>query len=697
MGDAPEKKRRKLTTALKEAIGAHSQKPEENIEKPIALALISDNKSAQDILNKCQASRRPQAVLEVVLKICKEKKSEAHVDDAFLSIFRKHFAILGVDSAIACWKLIEDHLNESESSNEITIANEFIGTANLLGHGFGKLLQTIKSGLPSVIVKAWKQGRKVDSLSIAYSLMSLILAENAYGDNQSDSVSEYWTKEVITEKSMKKDYGMRMISSMSGDETALESASEIQEDQLELLSKIFMNHMEFFIGTLHESNCIQLLSKVIESHLEKKELKSLANRLRTSEVRISPILYNAVVTAARSFFEISDAEMILIENLETIKSKEVMKQLPTISEITVAPRKTSNKKNMKLEDLHDFIFKISDKSEDAKYSIAFSLLSINLSIVFDESKNWEITGKLLRDLPEESLEKLVKICKGSNEKVMGILKEAKKAVEERHTQRKFTNKTASEVIEQLESEELSVENAVMLLQDVHSVETRKEIFDSVVKYVEDMAGGESLNELKLFNVLIEMYGGTPLESLALQIVFSRIAADGWTELDKTPGTEKTDESWFTVLVEMIVLLETAMKSAKNSVIKSFTALYCQLFSQVLKNSQRFVRNSLNAVASRTLSPEMEMQFVLRRHKLIQDVARLVDAMKRNESYFSMLTASIIGEAVFHGADSLLALAKLHSLADKNASGLLATNLPVVERTRYKKFLSTITRASKRVY
>lgn len=41
MEDGPEKKKRKLTTALKEAIGAHSQKNEENIEKPIALALIS--------------------------------------------------------------------------------------------------------------------------------------------------------------------------------------------------------------------------------------------------------------------------------------------------------------------------------------------------------------------------------------------------------------------------------------------------------------------------------------------------------------------------------------------------------------------------------------------------------------------------------------------------------------------------------
>ncbi|UMM22411.1 hypothetical protein L5515_003639 [Caenorhabditis briggsae] len=190
---------------------------------------------------------------------------------------------------------------------------------------------------------------------------------------------------------------------------------------------------------------------------------------------------------------------------------------------------------------------------------------------------------------------------------------------------------------------------------------------------------------------------SPLESLALQVVFSRVAADGWTDFDRTPGTEKSDESWFAVLVEMIDFLDMVMKSAKNSIIKSYTALYCQLYSQVLKNSQKFVRNSLNAVASRTLSVEIEKGFILRRHKLSQDVARLVDGMKRNESYFSMLAASIIGDAVFYGSDSLLAMSKLHSLADNNAPGLLATNLLMVERTRYDKFLSTITRASKRVY
>lgn len=259
------------------------------------------------------------------------------------------------------------------------------------------------------------------------------------------------------------------------------------------------------------------------------------------------------------------------------------------------------------------------------------------------------------------------------------------------------NRTAADVAEKLREPEFAVAEALSLLQGVHTAETKKEVFDSVVKFVEEIPGAESIDEMKLFKLIIEMYGGSQLESLAVQVVFSRIAADGWTEMDRAPGTEKSDESWFTVLVETIDLLDIAMKSAKNSVLKSFTALFCQLFSQVLKNSQKFVRNSLNAVASRTLSPEMETEFVLRRHKLSQDLARLVDAMKRNESYFAMLTASIIGDAVFYGSDSLLAMSKLHSLADKNASALLATNLPVVERTRYKKFLSTITRASKRIY
>uniref|UniRef100_A0A1I7TMS9 U3 small nucleolar RNA-associated protein 10 n=1 Tax=Caenorhabditis tropicalis TaxID=1561998 RepID=A0A1I7TMS9_9PELO len=700
MGDAPEKKRRKLTTALKEAIGAQSQKAEENIEKPIALALISDNKSAQDLLNKVQASRRPQTVLETTLKLCKEKKSEAHVEEAFLSIFRKHFSILGIDSAVSCWKLIEEHLNESESPNEISIANEFINTANLLGHGFGVLLQTIKAGLPNVIQRAWKQDRKVYSLSIAYSFMCLILAKNTYGDNQTDSssVSEYWKSEVLKEKSMRKHYGMKMISAMSGDKELIESLgspSEISEDQLELLSKVFLNHLEFFSVSLHETNSIQLLSKVIETHLENNQLKVLAARVRSSEIENSSTLYSAVITASRRFFEISETDLILIEDLKTIKQKEVMKQLASISAVCPKSRTTSSKNHKKLEELFDFIQKVADKTQETKYLIAFSLLTLNFSLIFDDFNSGCL--KTLKSLPEDVLEKLVKIGKDSSEKVKKVLMEAKASAEEEKAPKKFTNRSGAEIIEKLESDDVSTADLLSLLQDVHLPETRKEIFDSLVKFAEDMVGGESLSEIKLFNQIIEMYGGTPLESLALQIVFSRVAADGWTEMDQTPGTEKSDESWFTVLVEMISLLETAMKSAKSSIVKSYTAIFCQLFSQVLKNTQKFVRNSLNAVASRTLSSEMETLFVLRRHKLIQGVSRLVDGMKRNESYFSMLTASIIGDAVFYGSDSLLAMSKLHSLADKNASGLLATNLPVVERTRYKKFLSTITRASKRVY
>ncbi|KAF1762286.1 hypothetical protein GCK72_010548 [Caenorhabditis remanei] len=694
MEDAPEKKRRKLTTALKEAIGAHSQKPEENIEKPIALALIN-------LLNKIQASRRPQTVLEVTLKICKEKKSEAHVEEAFLSIFRKHFAILGIDSAITCWKLIEEHLNESESLNEVTIANEFIKTSNLLGHGFGKLLQTIKSNLPSVIRKTWNHGRLADSLSIAYSLVSLILAESVYGDDQtnSESVSEYWKKEILTEKSMKKNYGMRMLSLLAGEEDLGKyflTKTEIDDNQLQLLSEIYFNHIEFFSGILHESNCIQLLGKVIDTHLENNQLRLLKNRIRTAETSLSPILYYSIIDSFRRFFEFTNNELISIENFESLKSKEVAKQLPSICSISKKPHKMTNKNAKKLENFLDLIRHVAEKSEDHTCLAAFSILTINIAILFDDSKTWSVCKSILKNQPIDVLEKLVKAGKGLDNEATSILRETKNLTEERNEPRKFVNRSGSAVIEKLEAD-ISVEDSITLLQGVHSSEAKKDVFDSIVKFVEDIPGGESLNELKLYKLLIEMYGGSPIESLALQIVFARIAADGWADLDRTPGTEKTDESWFLVIVKMIDLLETAMKSAKNSIIKSYTALYCQLFSQVLKNSQKFIRNSLNAVASKTLTSEMESEFVLRRHKLTQDVARLVDAMKRNESYFSMLTASIIGDAVFYGSDSLLAMSKLHSLADKNTSGLLATNLPVVERTRYKKFLSTITKASKRVY
>ncbi|CAP25745.1 Protein CBG05202 [Caenorhabditis briggsae] len=701
MGDAPEKKRRKLTTALKDAIGVYSQKPEENTEKPIALALISDNKSAQDLLDKIQASRRPQAILEVALKICREKKSEAHIEEAFLSIFRKHFSILGIDSAIACWKLIQDNLNESGSLSEILIATEFINSSNLLGHGFGKLLQEIKSGLPLAIQKSWNEHRRADSLALAYALISLVLAENAYGDNNSKSedVFEYWKKSVLVEKSMKKDYGMMMISSLTGDESfqkSLSSENEIPEDELQLLSKIYTNHLEFFSNTLHQSNCVQLLSKSIQSGLQSNQLMSLSNRLTTSEVQITSVIYQAVAVAFRCFFEATNADIVSIDDFESLKMKELAKYLSTISEIK-SRRNVSSRNAKKLADFLDFIISVADKSYDSNYLAALSILVLNIAMVFEDERGWNVGREILKDVPMNALERLVKGAKGLDNQIEKALKSVKKSADEKHAPKKFVNRTAPEVIEKLESSDLSVDESIELLEGVHVAETKKEVFDAVVKFVEELPGGEHLNEMKLFKLLIEMYGGSPLESLALQVVFSRIVADGWTDFDRTPGTEKSDESWFAVLVEMIDFLDVAMKSAKNSIIKSYTALYCQLYSQVLKNSQKFVRNSLNAVASRTLSVEIERGFILRRHKLSQDVSRLVDGMKRNESYFSMLAASIIGDAVFYGSDSLLAMSKLHSLADKNASGLLATNLPAVERTRYKKFLSTITRASKRVY
>nr|pir hypothetical protein R02F2.7 - Caenorhabditis elegans [Caenorhabditis elegans] len=601
MADGPDKKRRKLTSALKDAIGAHSQKPEENIEKPIALALISDNKAAQDLLNKIQASRRPQAILEATLKICKEKKSEAHVDEAFLSIFRKHFSILGVDSALACWKLIEEHLNSSESINEIRIANEFISTSNLLGHGFGKLLQNMKQGIPVVIQNTWRQERKADALALAYPFLSLLLADQVYGDHQNlESLAEFWKNQVLPEKSMKKDFGMRMVSALAGGEPGQLPETKIDENQLEMLSKIYENHLEFYTGILSESTCSQLLAKVIEDNLAKNELKQLARRCQTAEVCMSPL-------------------------------KEITKHLPSIINSCSNTRQiTASKKLKNLENLQDFLHNVTEKPENDNFSAAFALLSINISLIFD---NWNFCEKILKTLPKDVLEKLIKAGKGSENE--NILKVFKKVAQEAAPV-KFVNRTAADVAEKLREPEFAVAEALSLLQGVHTAETKKEVFDSVVKFVEEIPGAESIDEMKLFKLIIEMYGGSQLESLAVQVVFSRIAADGWTEMDRAPGTEKSDESWFTVLVETIDLLDIAMKSAKNSVLKSFTALFCQLFSQVLKNSQKFVRNSLNAVASRTLSPEMETEFVLRRHKLSQDLARLVDAMKRNESYFAMV-------------------------------------------------------------
>ncbi|CAO4369238.1 unnamed protein product [Caenorhabditis nigoni] len=417
----------------------------------------------------------------------------------------------------------------------------------------------------------------VDSLALAYALISLVLAENAYGDGNSESedVSEYWKKAVLVEKSMKKDYGMMMISSLTGDESFRKSLfleNEIPEDELQLLSKIYTNHLEFFSNTLHQSNCVELLANPIESGLQLNQYERIGKA---------------------PFYDLRK-------------------------------RKPPKRFWQKCE---------------------------------EDKGGWNVGREILKNVPMNALDRLVKGAKGLDNIVEKVLKSVKKSADEKNAPKKFANRTAAEVIEKLESSDLSVDESIELLEGVHVAETKKDVFDAVVKYVEELPGGESLSEMKLFKLLIEMYGGSTLESLALQVVFSRIAADGWTDFDRTPGTEKSEESWFAVLAEMIDFLDVAMKTAT----------------------------------------EIERGFILRRHKLSLDVARLVDRMKRNESYFSMLAASIIGDAVFYGSDSLLAMSKLHSLADKNASGLLATNLPAVERTRYNKFLSTITRASKRVY
>ena len=72
-------------------------------------------------------------------------------------------------------------------------------------------------------------------------MVSLILAESVYGDDQtnSESVSEYWKKEILTEKSMKKNYGMRMLSLLAGEEDLRKyflTKTEIDDNQLQLVT-----------------------------------------------------------------------------------------------------------------------------------------------------------------------------------------------------------------------------------------------------------------------------------------------------------------------------------------------------------------------------------------------------------------------------------------------------------------------------
>ena len=72
----------------------------------------------------------------------------------------------------------------------------------------------------------------------------------------------------------------------------------------------------------------------------------------------------------------------------------------------------TNKNAKKLEDFLDLIRHVAEKSEDHTCLAAFSILTINIAILFDDSKTWSVCKSILKNLPINVLEKWVKAGKG---------------------------------------------------------------------------------------------------------------------------------------------------------------------------------------------------------------------------------------------------------------------------------------------
>ncbi|CAI5443963.1 unnamed protein product [Caenorhabditis angaria] len=618
---SPEKKRKKLNAALAEAIGVTTKKSEENIEKPIALALISDDKSAASLLSKIQAQNRPKEVLESTLNVCKVNGDDAHVGEPFRQLFSDYFRILGIESAQNCWDLLFAAISSAEnvSKNETAIICDFINSANLLGNGFSKLVQKIKLNLAETIKNFYASERIEDAGNLGYSLICLLLAENAYCDEDNGIVIDFWKENVEVEEMQKSPHfallHLLALGSKSTEKWPKKSLKKLESHPKIL--EIFQNHIEFFAVVLEENTVVQLLKMSLE---KEEKLKMLARRCGIAG--ISGLLTKAVLEVG--------------ENPKII----------------------------------DFLTNLDGVIEGKEDLFAIFNLLINSAETSIATQN--LLRKYAKTYPE-IFQKFVKKSKNA------FLRENFKGPEMSET--KYVNRTAEEINQVLlEEEQVDLEKICVVLKSVHTWEVKQAIFENLTKLVENLEGGENPQELDLYKQIIRIYANSNLESLAIQLILTRLASDDWPENRKNSPD---------VLTKLTELLDVMIRDAKNSIIKNFTAIFCQLFSDLLRSVQRFLRNSENFGE--------EEDAILRKHKLIQDISRIVDLMKRHESYFSMLAASMISDTVFNGSATILTMAKLHSLADRNASALLATNLPVVERTRYSKFLPIITKASKKVF
>ncbi|CAB3403580.1 unnamed protein product [Caenorhabditis bovis] len=754
---APEKRRR-LNEALAQAIGASSAQKAENIAKPIGLALKSDEQSALQLLRNVNASQRPKDVLDATLENCQRMDDEATVSEPFLALFRTYFPILGIDSAISTFNQIKDSLRSSldrtDSTNEVAICCEFLKRANLLGHGFTKLVDQIRASLPELIKKLWEDEREDEAAQLCYNLICLLLAEHCYRDDGiGEEPSGVFDSQIYCED-MKESIIMALIGvlahSQTEDKSNIEWAHEtltnidmpeLIEPIFDMIFEVFTNHLEHYAYALSPNAFFNVFQQLLYYSLENKKVEVIIRRLSSAEM--------ALFTARPEFFKgIGDIllDVILNSGLPTgmdelvpaiseIVSGEATKKeiLKLLKENIIAGDRISHENGDEMEtedasrivDVLRFVHSLFDCFADP---LAIGAVAILLNFLYTKLSHFaeifeNLLEKCLKCANNDSFgvvyEVLQKIAKKEltddesnppksrlpSKRIYKIMKSIKRRGES--LQDPTVNRSAQEVndvlsgFEDSESDGEKCEKVIELIRNVHRIETKKDIFESLAKFLENLSGGSTLKELDVFKILIETYGNTHLEPLCAQLVISRVAADRWSELDRLSTNEEVEEPseeiWYQIIVKMIELLDAMIKSAKNSIIRQFTAVFCQFYTNVLKNTQKFLRNSMNASQSKTFTDHEEYIRVLKRHKLQQDVARIVDSMKRHESYFAMLTASIIADGVFNGQLTLLAMAKLHSLAEKNASALLATNLPVVERTRYKKFLPIITRAGKRIY
>ncbi|CAD6185956.1 unnamed protein product [Caenorhabditis auriculariae] len=356
----------------------------------------------------------------------------------------------------------------------------------------------------------------------------------------------------------------------------------------------------------------------------------------------SPLFFSnaaSFVLEASKQNSISENHTIPLEVLRQVKSEEKLRQIAQSS----------------LKNLHKFVKKILDGkvsiepgSEDIviRRAVEFHLMVLRSD---QKSDSWD--SRLQNIL---TVERLSYIAEKSPESLDFIFRDASF---ENYFVSLFENLAADPT---LELGHLIANRAIFCVPKTQHI----------VELVQNLKGKDRA-EIDFLACVVEAYADSDFEPFAVEICLGKLAADRWLEMRVTSSQS------FDVLVKVLHLLDVSLRKAKKSTTRQFTAVFCSLYSKTLTSVQHYVR--LN---------EANMETEKKKQKLIHDVARVADQMKASESFFSQISGTIISENIVNATQTLLAMTN---------PAMLATNMPPIERTRYKRLLPIIQKAQKRIY